>query len=58
MLNTGADDASHAARQGYLKAVRPLLPGAEEVYFEGLMDFPRLSFLDRTDRQAGQGSRG
>ena len=48
MLNTGADDASRAARQGYLKAVRPLLPGAEEVYFEGRMDFARLSFLDRT----------
>lgn len=32
----------------YLNAVRPLLPGAEEVYFEGLMDFSRLSFLDRT----------
>jgi menaquinone-dependent protoporphyrinogen oxidase len=48
MLNTGADDASRAARQAYLKAVRPLLPGAEAVYFEGRMDFARLSLLDRT----------
>lgn len=47
MLNTGADDASRTARQAYLNAVRPLLPGAEAVYFEGLMDFSRLSFLDR-----------
>lgn len=47
VLNTGADDASRAARAAYLKAIRPLLPDAEEVYFEGLMDFGRLSFLDR-----------
>lgn len=48
MLNTGDDDASRAARQDYLKAVRPLLPAAQAVYFEGLMDYSRLSFLDRT----------
>lgn len=48
MLNTGADEASRAARQEYLKAVRPLLPAAQAVYFEGLMDYSRLSFLDRT----------
>lgn len=48
MLNTGADEASQAARRAYLNAVRPLLPDAEEVYFEGKMDFSRLSFLDRT----------
>ncbi len=48
MLNTGDDEASRTARAAYLNAVRPLLPGAEEVYFEGKMDFSRLSFLDRT----------
>ena len=48
LLNTGADDASRAARAAYLAAVRPLLPDAEAVYFAGLMDYGRLSFLDRT----------
>jgi len=47
MLNTGDDEASRTARLAYLNAVRPLLNGAEEVYFEGKMDFSRLSFLDR-----------
>ena len=48
MLNTGDDQASRAARAAYLDAVRPLLNGAETTYFEGKMDFSRLSFLDRT----------
>lgn len=48
LLNTGADDVSYAARAAYLAAVRPLLPDAEAVYFAGLMDYGRLSFLDRT----------
>lgn len=48
MLNTGDDEASRAARAAYLNAVRPLLKDAEAVYFEGKMDFSRLSFLDRT----------
>jgi menaquinone-dependent protoporphyrinogen oxidase len=48
MLNAGDDEASRTARQAYLAAVRPLLLDAEEVYFEGKMDFTRLSFLDRT----------
>lgn len=47
MLNTGDDETSRAARLAYLNAVRPLLNNAEEVYFEGKMDFSRLSFLDR-----------
>lgn len=47
MLNTGDDEASWAARAAYLKAVRPLLPDAETIYFAGKMDFARLSFLDR-----------
>jgi menaquinone-dependent protoporphyrinogen oxidase len=48
MLNTGDDEAGRTARAAYLNAVRPLLQGAEAVYFEGKMDFSRLSFLDRT----------
>lgn len=48
MLNAGDDEASRTARQAYLNAVRPLLNGAETIYFEGRMDFSRLSFLDRT----------
>ncbi|HRJ40303.1 MAG TPA: flavodoxin domain-containing protein [Caldilineaceae bacterium] len=47
ILNSGDDAASVTARHAYLEDVRPLLPGAEEVYFTGLMDFSRLSFLDR-----------
>lgn len=47
MLNSADDAASVTARHAYLETVRPLLPGAEEVYFTGLMDFSRLSFLDR-----------
>jgi menaquinone-dependent protoporphyrinogen oxidase len=48
MLNDGDDEASRTARAGYLKAIRPLLPRAEAVYFAGKFDFSRLSFLDRT----------
>jgi len=48
MLNTGDDDASRAAREAYLNAVRPLLNSAEAAYLEGKMDLSRLSFLDRT----------
>lgn len=48
MLNTGDDDASRTAREGYLAVVRPLLGGAEEVFFAGAMDLSRLSFLDRS----------
>lgn len=47
MLNTGDDETSRTARAAYLNAVRPLLNTAEAVYFEGKMDFSRLSFLDR-----------
>lgn len=47
MLNAGDDEASVTARHAYLDPVRPLLPGAEEVYFTGRMDFSRLSFVDR-----------
>ena len=47
MLNTGDDETSRTARGAYLNAVRPLLNSAEAVYFEGKMDFSRLSFLDR-----------
>jgi menaquinone-dependent protoporphyrinogen oxidase len=47
MLNTGADEDSRAAREAYLTSVRALLPNAENVYFEGAMDFSRLSLLDR-----------
>ncbi len=47
ILNTGQDAASRAARLAYLNPVRLLLPGAEEVFFTGKMDFSRLSFVDR-----------
>lgn len=47
MLNTGEDETSRAARAAYTASVRALLPGAQTVYFTGLMDFSRLSLLDR-----------
>jgi len=47
MLNTGEDEESRAAREAYTASIRALLPGAQSVYFEGVMDFSRLSFLDR-----------
>ena len=47
MLNTGDDEASRATRR-LPGRLRPLLNGAETTYFEGKMDFSRLSFLDRT----------
>lgn len=47
MLNAADDEASRAARAAYTAPVRALLPNAPEVFFTGLMDFSRLSFLDR-----------
>jgi menaquinone-dependent protoporphyrinogen oxidase len=47
MLNTGDDEASQAARAAYTAPIRALLPDAPEVFFTGVMDFSRLSFLDR-----------
>ena len=47
MLNVGEDETSRAARLAYLTSIRPLLNGAEEVYFEGKMDLTRLSAFDR-----------
>jgi menaquinone-dependent protoporphyrinogen oxidase len=47
MLNLGADETSRAARAAYTAPVRALLPNAPETFFSGLMDFSRLSFLDR-----------
>jgi len=47
MLNAGDDEASQVARAAYTAPIRALLPDAPEVFFTGLMDFSRLSFLDR-----------
>jgi menaquinone-dependent protoporphyrinogen oxidase len=47
MLNAGDDEASQTARAAYTAPVRALLPNAPEVFFTGVMDFSRLSFLDR-----------
>ncbi len=47
MLNTGEDETSRAAREAYTAPVRAMLPNAPEVFFTGLMDFSRLSLLDR-----------
>lgn len=47
MLNAGDDEASRAARAAYTAPVRALLPNAPEVFFTGVMDFSRLSLLDR-----------
>ncbi len=47
MLNASDDETSRAARAAYTAPVRALLPNAPETFFTGLMDFSRLSFLDR-----------
>lgn len=47
MLNTGDDEESRANRLAYLDKVRPLLDDADEVFFEGKMDFSNLSLFDR-----------
>lgn len=47
MLNAADDETSRAARAAYTAPVRALLPNAPEAFFTGLMDFSRLSFLDR-----------
>ncbi len=47
MLNTGEDETSRAAREAYTAPIRALLPNAPQVFFTGLMDFSRLSLLDR-----------
>jgi len=47
MLNSGEDETSQTNRLAYLDKVRPFLNQPEEVYFEGVMDFSRLSLADR-----------
>ncbi len=47
MLNAGDDEASRTARESYTAPVRALLPDVPEAFFTGVMDFSRLSFLDR-----------
>jgi menaquinone-dependent protoporphyrinogen oxidase len=47
MLNTGDDQDSQNNRQAYLDKVRPFLKEREEIFFQGVMDFSKLSFLDR-----------
>lgn len=47
MLNADDDESSRAAREAYTAPVRALLPNIPEIFFIGLMDFSRLSFLDR-----------
>jgi menaquinone-dependent protoporphyrinogen oxidase len=47
LLNRGDDQESRANRQAYLDQVRPTLPEADEIFFAGVMDYSKLSFLDR-----------
>jgi menaquinone-dependent protoporphyrinogen oxidase len=47
MLNAGEDEDSRAAREAYIAPIRALLSNAPEAFFSGVMDFSRLSFLDR-----------
>ena len=47
MQNAGEDETSKTARTAYMDKVRTLMPGSEEVYFLGSMDFTKLSILDR-----------
>lgn len=59
MLNQGEDETSRAARQGYTAPIRALLPGAQEMFFAGKIDYYTLSFFDRlitrlVAKQSGQ----
>ena len=47
MLNAGDDETSKAARTAYMDKVRALMPGKEEVFFLGVIDYSKLSMLDR-----------
>lgn len=47
MLNVDDDETSRTARDAYTAPIRVLLPNAPEAFFTGVMDFSRLSFLDR-----------
>lgn len=47
MLNAGEDETSKTARTAYMDKVRTLMPGTDEIYFLGAMDFSKLSLLDR-----------
>jgi menaquinone-dependent protoporphyrinogen oxidase len=47
MLNTGEDQTSCSNRRAYFDKVRPFLDNPEEICFQGVMDYAKLSFLDK-----------
>lgn len=47
ILNTGDDETSRVARHAYLSNIRPLVKPVDKVFFTGVIDLEKLSFLDR-----------
>lgn len=47
LQNTGEDETSRAARKAYTAPMYALLSPSVEAFFQGNMDYARLSFLDR-----------
>jgi menaquinone-dependent protoporphyrinogen oxidase len=48
LLNTGNDKTSRIARQAYTIPVRQLLAPFDEVFFNGKLDYSKLSLFDST----------
>ncbi len=48
LLNRDDSEASRLARQAYTAPVRQILAPQAQVFFDGKMDYARLSFIDRT----------
>jgi len=58
MLNTGDDESSRMARLAYTAPIREMLDLQAEVFFTGVMDYAKLSFLDRVIARAVEKNTG
>lgn len=58
MLNTGDDESSRMARLAYTAPIREMLDLQDEVFFTGVMDYSKLSFLDRVIARAVEKNTG
>ncbi len=47
MLNTGDDETSRQARQAYITPIHELIEPQGEAFFSGVMNYAKLSLLDR-----------
>lgn len=58
MLNTGDDEASRQARQAYITPIHELIEPQGEAFFSGVMDYAKLSLLDRLIAKAVEKNSG